>query len=167
MRRFALISAVIFVCALLRAQPQYEFRMLDASGGLPENNVRDMLMLPDGLMCIQTTSYLCFFDGAACRNYRWDPVRVPYAEYSGQNRLAYDPETDRVLLHTRDRSWAFDRATQTFLYDVPQPAAPDDGEPAGLFPEDLSSRTETAESSDGRRWFMSDKHIILYPRRDN
>ena len=40
--------------------------MLDASGGLPENNVRDMLMLPDGLMCIQTTSYLCFFDGAAC-----------------------------------------------------------------------------------------------------
>ena len=104
MRRFALISAVIFVCALLRAQPQYEFRMLDASGGLPENNVRDMLMLPDGLMCIQTTSYLCFFDGAACRNFRWDPVRVPYTEYSGQNRLAYDPETDRVLLHTRDRS---------------------------------------------------------------
>ena len=162
MRRFALISAVFFLCALLRAQPQYEFRMLDASGGLPENNVRDMLMLPDGLMCIQTTSYLCFFDGAACRNYRWDPVRVPYAEYSGQNRLSYDPDTDRVLVHTRDRSWAFDRATQTFLYEVPQPAAPADGEPAGLFPEGLSSRTETAQSSDGRRWFMSDKHIILY-----
>jgi len=163
MRRllFLLLLPVAFLSPLY-AQPHYEFRMLDASGGLPENNVRDMLMLPDGLMCIQTSSYLCFFDGASCRNYRWDPVKVPYSEYSGQSRLDYDPEGNRVLLRTRDLSWAFDRDTRTFVYDIPQPS-PREGEGMEPFyPEEAYSRSETAETSDGQRWFMSDKHLIHF-----
>ena len=162
MKRLSLILAFLLSLTVLRAQPHYEFRMLDASCGLPENNVRDMLMLPDGLMCIQTSSYLCLYDGASCRNYRWDPVRVPYSEYSGQNRLEYDAETDRILLFTRDRSWAFDRKTRSFLYDLPQPVLAEGGGIGPFSPEDVSSRTETAETSDGQRWFMSDKRIVHY-----
>ena len=38
----------------------YLFRMLDTSTGLPDNNVRGMTMLPNGIMCIQTSSMLLF-----------------------------------------------------------------------------------------------------------
>jgi len=160
-KRLAFVSVFLLCLISLQAQPHYEFRMLDASRGLPENNVRGMLMLPDGLMCIQTSSYLCFFDGASCRNYRWDPVEVPYAEYSGQNHLSYDASSDRVILRTRDHTWAFDRSSRSFLYDLPQPSQ-EEGEDSGLFFPDATSRSESARTSDGRRWFMSDKRIVQY-----
>lgn len=47
MKRILLLLLLLLPVAFLSplyAQPHYEFRMLDASGGLPENNVRDMLM---------------------------------------------------------------------------------------------------------------------------
>ena len=89
MRRLAVISLSLLLLGFCvhGAEKSYAFRMLDASKGLPENNVRDMMLLPDGLMCIQTSSWLCFYDGAGFKNWRWDPVRVPYAEYSGQDRI--------------------------------------------------------------------------------
>lgn len=162
-RRFiCLIQALLVSGIVFGAHPDYQFRILDASGGLPENSVRDMLMLPDGLMCIQTTSFLCFYDGASCRNYRWDPVRVPYLEYSGQCRLSYDEDLSYVLIRTRDRSWAFDMHERAFVYDVDQPLSPNGDDMDVFFREGYSSRTETAETSDGQRWFMSDKHIVHY-----
>ena len=100
---FILAAALLLFGGAAAAQP-YQFRRLDASSGLPDNNVRDMLMLPDGLMCIQTASYLCFYNGAVCWNYRWDPLEVPYAEYSGIGGLSYDEASNRILLRTRDRS---------------------------------------------------------------
>ncbi len=162
MKRVVSILVLLMLGTLLRAQPHYEFRMLDASCGLPENNVREVLMLPDGLMCIQTSSYLCLYDGASCRNYRWDPVEVPYAEYSGQDQLSYDAESERILLRSRDHYWAFDRREHVFLYNLPLPSS-ENGKPAdNLFPTAVSSRSETAVTSDGQRWFMSDKRIVHY-----
>ena len=60
MRRLAVISLSFLLLGICAhgAEKSYVFRMLDASKGLPENNVRDMLMMPDGLMCIQTSSWL-------------------------------------------------------------------------------------------------------------
>ncbi len=61
MRRFAAIalSFLLLGFSARGAEKPYVFRMLDASKGLPENNVRDMLMLPDGLMCIQQRAGPC------------------------------------------------------------------------------------------------------------
>ena len=161
-----LAAALLLLGGAVSAQP-YQFRKLDASSGLPDNNVRDMLMLPDGLMCIQTASYLCFYNGAVCWSYRWDPLEVPYAEYSGIGGLSYDAATNRILLRTRDRSWFFDRTKETFLYDsaVTETETLEPG-PEGLFPEGTASRSETAVSSDGIRWFLSDKHIVRYSSRN-
>ena len=123
MRRIAAIALSFLLLGFCArgAEKPYVFRMLDASKGLPENNVRDMLMLPDGLMCIQTSSWLCFYDGAGFKNWRWDQEMVPYTEYNGQDHVLYDPGNDRVILHARDHIWAFDRKTEKFIYDIPQP----------------------------------------------
>lgn len=161
-----LAATLLLLGGAVAAQP-YQFRKLDASRGLPDNNVRDMLMLPDGLMCIQTASYLCFYNGAVCWSYRWDPLEVPYAEYSGIGGLSYDETSKRILLRTRDRSWSFDRDSETFLYDSAVPAEDTlSTRPEGLFPEGTASRSETAVSSDGSRWFLSDKHIVRYSSRN-
>ena len=172
MKKFltSIVGAVLLsLGAASAADSPYLFRILDAGNSLPENNVRAMLMLPDGLMCIQTASYLCFFDGASCTSYRWDPVMVPYSEFNAQAGLRYDAESDMVVLRARDRVWAFDMAGRYFVYetdfsfgDAPEPS---DELDAGA---GMASRTDAAVSSDGRRWFLSDKHIVAYnPRSGN
>ena len=168
MRRIAAIALSFLLLGFCArgAEKPYVFRMLDASKGLPENNVRDMLMLPDGLMCIQTSSWLCFYDGAGFKNWRWDQEMVPYTEYNGQDHVVYDPGNDRVILHARDHIWAFDRKTEKFIYDIPQPSAAPGDTLRHLFRDGSSSRTQAAQSSSGKRWFMSDKHLMCFDPDD-
>ena len=158
-RKVSLILAValLLVGGAADGRP-YQFRRLDAASGLPDNNVRDALMLPDGLICFQTTSYLCFYNGAVCWNYRWDPVRIPYTEFSGPRGLEYEEETGLILMRNRDHAWAFDRKTGVFLYEgMDQPVRQED-----VSDGETASHSETLEAPDGRRWFMSDKTIVCY-----
>lgn len=169
MRRFAglvIVFLLLGICGVRGAERTYQFRMLDASKGLPENNVRDMLMLPDGLMCIRTSSWLCFYDGAGFRNWKWDPVKVPYVEYNGQDHVGYDPDNGRVILHAREHVWAFDMKTEQFVYDLPQSAVASSDTLRRYFNAANTSRTQTAEASSGLRWFMSDKHLLRYDPYD-
>ena len=77
---------VILLLSLLLGAPSaannmsrtYLFRQIDSNGGLPDNNVRNMLMLPNGLMCIQTATMLNLYDGADCQSYPFHPIRIPY-----------------------------------------------------------------------------------------
>ena len=158
------IGILLTLCTLARGADSsaYQFRMLDASQGLPENNVRDVLMLPDGLVCIQTASWLSLYNGADFRNYRWDPVKVHYTEYTVQNRMEYDSETGRLILYARDRRWAFDFAAREFVYDVPQVFSHSADSLGRFLGQGSFSRSETAQSSIGIRWFMSDKHLVRF-----
>lgn len=114
---------VILVLSLLLGTPSaannmstYLFRQIDSNDGLPDNNVRNMLMLPNGLMCIQTATMLNLYDGAACQSYSFHPIRIPYQEYAGLNYLFYD-EQHRIWLTGRDRTWCFDLNSRKFEYD--------------------------------------------------
>ncbi len=158
------IGILLALCTLARGEESsaYQFRMLDASQGLPENNVRDVLMLPDGLVCIQTSSWLSLYNGADFRNYRWDPVKVPYTEYTVQNRMEYEPEAGRVILYARGRRWAFDLASREFVYDVPQVFSHIADSLGRILGQGSYSRSETAQSSLGIRWFMSDKQLVRF-----
>ena len=102
----------------LLASERYLFRMLDTGSGLPDNSVIDMLMLPDGMMCIQTSSMLNFFDGARCRSYRIDPERIPWDEYIGFNNLYYDRDANMIWCATKDYVWIFDMDSRSFIYDI-------------------------------------------------
>ncbi len=97
------------------------FRQIDSNSGLPDNNVRDMLMLPSGLMCIQTSAMLNLYDGKECQSHAFNPIRIPYQEYAGLNRLCYDA-AHRIWLSNRDRTCFFDLNSREFEYD-PLPAA--------------------------------------------
>ena len=52
---FWLLTVTAYTAYAFGTHEEYLFRMLDTSSGLPDNNVRNMTMLPDGQMCIQTS----------------------------------------------------------------------------------------------------------------
>ena len=154
-----ILVPMLLLAGGIRGENAYLFRRLDASSGLPDNNVRAVTMLPDGVMGILTSSYLCLFDGASSWNYRWDSEKVPYSEYSGQCSISFDEASGRILLRIRDRIWAFDRASSSFVYDgLPEVPAQEPEAISG----DAASRTETLTARDGARWFLSDKRIVHY-----
>lgn len=99
------------------------FRQIDSNDGLPDNNVRNMLMLPNGLMCIQTATMLNLYDGATSQSYAFNPIRIPYQEYSGLNGLFYDPN-NCLWLSNRDQTWRFDLTRRKFEYDSQKMLAP-------------------------------------------
>lgn len=114
------LLAVLF-CGIANAQivAKYNFRLLDAENGLRENNVRNMIMLPDGMMCIHTPSEINLYNGASCKSYIFDPAHIPYTEYSGKSEMWYDStEGGRIWLSSRDHIWAFNLKDRSFSYDA-------------------------------------------------
>ena len=62
------LLALLPLSVVAASTDAYLFRMLDTNDGLPDNNVRNMVMLPDGLMAIQTSSMLNLYDGASSQS---------------------------------------------------------------------------------------------------
>lgn len=119
MRKLPLLVALFLSVSVCGAPaPDYLFRMLDTSSGLPDNNVRNMIMLPNGLMCIQTSTMLNLYDGASCKSYRYNPIEIPYAEYSGLNNSYYDRKENLLWCTSRDHIWVFDLRRHVFEYDL-------------------------------------------------
>ena len=141
----------------------FVFRLFDTSSGLPENNVRDVLMLPNGQMCIRTTSALSLYDGCRMKTFPYNPVQVPYLEYSGSDYTVYDESSGRILCSSSNSCWAFDPAAGEFDYSIE--AVPFGDERASVpsnLPADISksSRCEVLECPDGDFWIMTDKTIF-------
>ena len=136
---------------------EYLFRMLDTESGLPDNNVRNMTMLPDGLMCIQTSSMLNLYDGASCRSYKYNAIEIPYTEYSGLNTSCYDSQWNVLWCTTRDHVWIFDLKSRSFEYDVTKRLS-------SIGITDTSIQTVTM-GSDGRLWLCTkDKKLLMCNR---
>lgn len=148
MKRLAIPILCLLLGALpVRSAPHYLFRQIDSDSGLPDNNVRNMLMLPNGLMCIQTSTALNLFDGTASRSYPFHPIAIPYQEYAGLSYLYYD-DAHRLWLTNRDHTWRFDLSRRYFEYDTQRLLAPCDigGEGIASF----------FRSADGSCWILSD-----------
>ena len=118
----AVLLGIFSLCRIASASPapsgEYLFRMLDTSSGLPDNNVRNMTMLPGGMMCIQTSTMLSLYDGASCKSYKYNPIKVPYTEYSGLNNSYFDRTENLMWCTTRDHIWIFNLNTSRFEYDI-------------------------------------------------
>lgn len=117
-RLITLILSLLLTSLCVHGAEQYRFRMLDTNGGLPDNNVRNLVMLPNGLMCIQTSSMLNLYNGTTCNSYRYNPVEIPYNEYSGLNNTFYDAAANRLWCTSRDHTWCFDLNHHRFEYDI-------------------------------------------------
>ncbi len=151
MRRFCLLCLLLVTVRVAFASEEYLFRMLDTNDGLPDNNVRNMTMLPDGLMVIQTSSMLNLYDGASCQNYRYDPNEIPYNEYSGLSNIYYEADEQVLWLTNRDRVWAFDLRRRTFEYDVSARFAP-----FGLMGEVVGFYLD----ADGDYWVSTSEEVL-------
>ena len=111
MHKYILTLLLTFVTTIMSAEQSdpYLFRMLDTSSGLPDNNVRNMTMLPNGLMCILTSSMLNLYDGASCRSYKYNAIEIPYTEYNGLSNAFYDSVENVLWCTSRDNIWARNR----------------------------------------------------------
>ena len=160
MRRTLLITLLMVVASSVAEASrnnEYLFRMLDTESGLPDNNVRNMTMLPDGLMCIQTSSMLNLYDGASCRSYKYNAIEIPYTEYSGLNTSCYDSQWNVLWCTTRDHVWIFDLKSRSFEYDVTKRLS-------SIGITDTSIQTVTI-GSDGRLWLCTkDKKLLMCNR---
>lgn len=125
----------------------YLFRQIDSNNGLPDNNVRNMLMLPDGSMCIQTSTMLNLYDGSGCQSYAFNPIRIPYQEYAGLSYLFYDP-AHRIWFSNRDRTGFFDLSTREFGYDPQQLP--------GAFDLEGEGWTSYFRGEEGDAWILSE-----------
>ncbi|MBR0247294.1 MAG: response regulator [Bacteroidales bacterium] len=160
-KRLCIVAAAVLLLvsgAAQAAQPSpVLFRHLDERGGLPDNNVRSFLMLPDGRMLIRTSSYLSIFDGENCRNFQWDPERVPYTEYSGESGMSYEASVHLVLLKTQGQRWAFDVAREQFVYEGLPVAEEANSQPVSQ--DGLNSRNMQVRGADGALWVLTDKKV--------
>ena len=160
-RRLSIFAAVVLLLFSGAAQAAQVssvlFRHMDESNGLPDNNVRSFLMLPDGRMLIRTSCYLSVFDGVNCRNFQWDPELVPYTEYSGESGLSFDASSGLVLMTTPGQRWAFDVSREQFVYeDFP---VSEDGDLQPALQDGKNSRSIQVRGTDGSLWLLTDKNI--------
>ena len=92
-----LILIILFICTCcLPISAHYIYRLLNTSIGLPDNEIKSQLWLPDGRLCVRTSSSLSFFDGCTFRSfppvvsemYPMDYVAaLPTACVDGQQRV--------------------------------------------------------------------------------
>ena len=160
-KRFFIFAAAVLLLVSGAAQaaqvPSILFRHLDESSGLPENNVRSFLMLPDGRMVIRTGSYLSLYDGFSCRNFQWNPERIPYTEYSGESGMSFDASSNLVLLKALGQRWAFDVSCEQFVYEgIPEPK---NSEEMSASQDGKNSRNLQARGTDGSLWLLTDKKV--------
>lgn len=124
------------------------FRHLSTRNGLPDNNIRCVSMLPDGLVCIQTATALNLYNGATSEIYRYNLSELPYSEYNGMSNLAYDGKENILWCQNLNNVWVFDMERRVFEYDLTRRLASDGLPPTGLIGVFIHSC--------GDRWFIMD-----------
>lgn len=137
---------LIFVNVGAAAAPQRLLRRVGSDSGLPDNNVRNMIMLPSGMICIQTSTMLNLYDGTSSKSYRFNPVEIPYQEYAGLSYIFY--ENNSLWFSYHDRVWRFDLDTREFEYDLSTLLSPFETHESGVRSYYLAS--------DGSRWIVSE-----------
>lgn len=99
------------------SHPQYVFRHLDIVDGMSDNQIRNLVMLPDNRLSIQTASILNIYNGAGFdhfyydkkKEYKWVYNRLPNQYCDSKNRL-WIKEMGYLLL--------LDLNTNQFNYEI-------------------------------------------------
>lgn len=113
---FALIFNM-FCFAAIAAGQNYVFRHIDLTDGLPDNQIRNLSIAPDGRLGIKTASIFTIYNGASFDNfyqdtrktYQWNHFRHPAVCYDHKGRAWVKEQTYLLLL---------DLNTNRFVYDI-------------------------------------------------
>lgn len=115
-----IIATIIGICnapTAIAKEDNIYFRKFDATNSLPDNNVRNLIMLPNGTIWIESPSMLNMFDGVSIMQQRYNLGKVPLIEYDGINCLYYDSR-NRIWLKNRDQIWLFNIDKHVFQYEI-------------------------------------------------
>ncbi len=111
-----LLCCVTATYAANRADEKYIFRQVNSKTGLSDNNIRDLLMLPNGVMMLYSPTMLSLYDGILYKNYPFNSTFIPYKEYLTDVEMVSTPDNKVVVLNG-DRTWLFDINTLGYIYN--------------------------------------------------
>lgn len=113
-----LLTLALLLTVAASAQPA--FRLVDTTDGLPDNEVKTMLYVPDGRLCIRTSSSLSLFDGCSFTAFTPFPGDACPTGYVASLSTAYTDALQRVWIKESGRLLVFDLTTERFVSQVPQ-----------------------------------------------
>lgn len=117
MKNLVLSICLIFAC-LLSISAQNSCRLLDMSVGLPDNEVKSLLWLPDGRLCARTSSSLSFFDGCYFRSFPPLGTEMCPIDYVAALPTAYVDAEQRIWVKETGHMFVFDLVTEKYVSDV-------------------------------------------------
>lgn len=115
--RLFLILLVLFVSHLM-ASAQYSFRLINASQGLPDDEVKALFWTPDGRLCVRTSSSLSFFDGCTFRSVPPMGDEAYTADYVSALSTVYVDARQRVWIKELGKFLVFDLTRDAYVRDV-------------------------------------------------
>ena len=117
MKNLILILLLICTCCL-PASAQYIYRLLNTSIGLPDNEIKSQLWLPDGRLCVRTSSSLSFFDGCTFRSFPPVVSEMYAIDYVAALPTAYVDGQQRVWIKESGQMLVFDLTTERYVGDI-------------------------------------------------
>ena len=117
MKNLILILLLICTCCL-PASAQYIYRLLNTSIGLPDNEIKSQLWLPDGRLCVRTSSSLSFFDGCSFRSFPPVVSEMYAIDYVAALPTAYVDGQQRVWIKESGQMLVFDLTTERYVGDI-------------------------------------------------
>lgn len=114
-----LILTLLLICTCcLPASAQYIYRLLNTSIGLPDNEIKSQLWLPDGRLCVRTSSSLSFFDGCTFRSFPPVVSEMYAIDYVAALPTAYVDGQQRVWIKESGQMLVFDLTTERYVGDI-------------------------------------------------
>uniref|UniRef100_UPI0040286000 ATP-binding protein n=1 Tax=Prevotella sp. TaxID=59823 RepID=UPI0040286000 len=100
------------------ASAQYSFRLINASQGLPDDEVKALFWTPDGRLCVRTSSSLSFFDGCTFRSVPPMGDEAYTADYVSALSTVYVDARQRVWIKELGKFLVFDLTRDAYVRDV-------------------------------------------------
>lgn len=114
-----LILIILFICTCcLPVSAQYFYRLLNTSIGLPDNEIKSQLWLPDGRLCVRTSSSLSFFDGCTFRSFPPVVSEMYPIDYVAALPTAYVDGQQRIWIKESGQMFVFDLTAERYVADV-------------------------------------------------
>ena len=114
-----LILIILFICTCcLPVSAHYIYRLLNTSIGLPDNEIKSQLWLPDGRLCVRTSSSLSFFDGCTFRSFPPVVSEMYPMDYVAALPTAYVDGQQRVWIKESGQMLVFDLTTERYVGDI-------------------------------------------------
>lgn len=100
------------------AQGNMAFRLIDTTEGLPDNEVKTMIYVPDGRLAVRTTSRLSLFDGCQFSSFSPTGLDAYSMHYVSGLPTAYVDNQNHIWLKETGRLTVFSLHEERFLPNI-------------------------------------------------